>query len=44
MLKVMDNIHTIEDARLDGEKSRLAIYMCELITIKVIKVNEISQR
>lgn len=44
LLKVMDNIHTIEDVRLDGEKSRLAMYMCELITVKVIRVNEISQR
>lgn len=44
MLKVMDNIHTIEDVTLDGEKSRLAMYMCELITVKVIRVNEISQR
>lgn len=44
MLKVMDNTQTFEDVRLDGEKSRLAMYICELITVMVTRVNETSQK
>lgn len=44
MLKVMDNIQTTEDVRLDGRKSRLAMYMCELITVMVTRVNETTQK
>lgn len=44
LLKVMGNTQTIEDVRLDGEKSRMAMYMCELTAVMVTRVNEISQK
>lgn len=44
LLEVMDNIHTIEDSRPNGEKSRLVMYLCELITVKVTRMSKIFQR
>lgn len=44
LLKVMDNIQITGDVTLDGQKSRLAMYMCELITIMVTTVNETTRR
>ena len=38
MLEILGNIHTIEDVRTGGN------VICELITFKVLRVNEISHR